>query len=60
LSYIDEKLNLYSLNTYTGLSEDAVEVDSWNKYSIEENSGKIKLINKMNYREIAQYGFKKQ
>ncbi len=54
LSYIDEKLNLYSLNTYTGLSEDAVEVDSWNKYSIEENSGKIKLINKMNYREIAQ------
>ncbi|MEP7095349.1 MAG: hypothetical protein ABI793_14905 [Flavobacterium sp.] len=54
LSYIDEKLNLYNLNTYTSLSEIAVAVDSWEKYVIEKKSGKIKLINKMNYSEIVQ------
>ena len=53
LSYIDEKLNLYSLNTYTGLSEDAVGVDSWKKYAIQKESGKIKFISDLNYRYLA-------
>lgn len=55
MSYIDEKLNLYSLSTYTSLSEIGVGVNSWSKYTIQKNSGKIKLIDdKLNYIELAK------
>lgn len=46
LSYIDSHLNIWSLETYTNHSEDALEVDKWEKYKIDTIRGRFILIRK--------------
>lgn len=48
LSYINEELYLWHLETYTNHSENALGIDIWEKYKINSNTGKITLVEKLN------------
>ncbi|MEN2401959.1 hypothetical protein GKZ90_0019375 [Flavobacterium sp. MC2016-06] len=47
LSYIDYELYLWHLETFTNHSEDALGFDTWEKYKIDTNTGKIILVEKL-------------
>jgi hypothetical protein len=51
ISFLDNNLILYHLETYSAQSEGAVGIESWNKYKIDESTGKINLNKKINYNQ---------
>lgn len=62
LTYINEGLNLYNLQTYTGMDEfeRGVGPDLWNEYLIVKETGKIELLSTMaNLAEIKKKEEKK-
>ncbi|XZF14367.1 hypothetical protein ACTHGU_21505 [Chitinophagaceae bacterium MMS25-I14] len=46
LSYLEDDLTLWHLETFTNHSEDAIGISEWSKYRIDTASGKIVLIAK--------------
>lgn len=46
LTYLDNDLNLWYLETSTGFSEFAISIKNWDKYKINKTTGKIEIVTK--------------
>ena len=51
LSFLDNNLELFKMESYSSLSELAFQAERWEKYKINSSNGKIELIEKLNYKE---------
>ena len=51
MAFLDNDMNLWHLNSYSGQSEYFVQPESWIKYKIDSTNGRITLNEKLNYKE---------
>lgn len=53
LAFLDNNLEIFKLESYSGLSEFAFQAEKWEKFKINSSNGKIELIKKLNYKDSA-------
>ncbi|MEP7093890.1 MAG: hypothetical protein ABI793_07510 [Flavobacterium sp.] len=53
LAFLDNNLELFKLESYSGLSEFAFQAEKWEKFKINSSNGKIELIRKLSYKDPA-------
>ncbi|MEO8516562.1 MAG: hypothetical protein ABI426_07460 [Flavobacterium sp.] len=51
LTFLDNNLELFKLESYSGLSEFAFQAEKWEKFKINGSNGKIELIKRLNYKD---------
>lgn len=53
LAFLDNNLEIFKLESYSGLSEFAFQAEKWERFKINSSNGKIELIKKINYKDSA-------